>query len=589
MGIRAVGLILALAAALLGRPALAAEPLRVALVIGNATYREGPLKNPVNDAKAMTAVLTEQGFSVIYRQNATKAEMESAIADFGEKLEEGATGLFYYAGHGMQVNGRNYLIPVDAEIKSEQRVRLTTVDVDVVLDQMAAAQSRINMVILDACRNNPFEGRLRSTGGGLAQINAPQGTLIAYATAPGRVAADGAGSNGLYTEELVRAIRQPGLKVEEVFKLVRAAVTRRSNGAQTPWEASSLVGDFYFKALKPEAAAPPSPLAAQQALELALWDAVKDSRSAAELKAYLEQFPKGTFAPLARTRIAALASPAAAPAAKVVAPEPPAPPKPAALPGAEAIPGLNKEGREAYAKFLAGSEHRAFAVARTGGAFGWSAGQADANRAMWAAAQNCAKAARAVCQIHTLNQAPEAPAYETFQKESAQALARLKPEGLSGVFRDENRDFGVVPRRELKAEGYHADTPTSAPGANVVSTVDLARLLAGPAPPLLIDTLDGNRHRTLPGAYWLRGAGNVKSEGDAAVGELLGQIVRGLAGSKDKPVVVFCLSSQCWLSYNAALRLAGAGFTRVLWYRGGIEAWRAAGLAVVQSVVHAQF
>lgn len=582
-------MILALAALLMALPAMAAEPVRVALVIGNATYREGPLKNPVNDAKAMTAVLTEQGFSVIYRQNATKAEMESAIADFGEKLEEGATGLFYYAGHGMQVNGRNYLIPVDAEIKSEQRVRLTTVDVDVVLDQMAAAQSRINMVILDACRNNPFEGRLRSTGGGLAQINAPQGTLIAYATAPGRVAADGAGSNGLYTEELVRGIRQPGLKVEEVFKQVRAAVTRRSNGGQTPWEASSLVGDFYFKALKPEAAAPPSPLAAQQALELALWDAVKDSRSAAELKAYLEQFPKGTFAPLARTRIAALAAPAAAPAAKVAAPEPPAPPKPPALAGAEAVPGLNKEGREAYAKFLAGSEHRAFAMARTGGATGWSAGQADANRAMWTAAQNCARAARAVCQIHTLNQELEAPAYETFQKESAQALARLKPEGLSGVFRDENRDFGIAPRRELKAEGYHADTPTSVPGAAIVSTVDLARLLAGPAPPLLIDTLDGNRHRTLPGAYWLRGAGAVKAEGDAAVSELLAQITQRLAGAKDRPVVVFCLSSQCWLSYNAALRLAGAGFSRVLWYRGGIEAWRAAGLAVVQSVVHAQF
>ena len=224
--------------------AWAAQPGRVALVIGNSTYREAPLKNPQNDAKAMAAALRDQGFEVILRQNASKIEMERAIADFGDKLSEGATGLFYYAGHGMQVNGRNFLIPVDAQISSEQRVRLETLDVDLVLDQMAAARSRVNVVILDACRNNPFERRFRSTGGGLAQINAPEGTLIAYATSPGKVAADGDGDNGLYTEELLKAVRQPGLKVEDVFKTVRVGVSRRSNGAQTPWEASSLVGDF---------------------------------------------------------------------------------------------------------------------------------------------------------------------------------------------------------------------------------------------------------------------------------------------------------------------------------------------------------
>ena len=321
------GVVLGVACALiiLGGAAEAAQPGRVALVIGNSNYREAPLKNPQNDAKAMAAALRDQGFEVILRQNANKTDMERAIADFGDKLSEGATGLFYYAGHGMQVSGRNFLIPVDAQITSEQRVRLETLDVDVVLDQMAAAKSRVNVVILDACRNNPFERRFRSTGGGLAQINAPEGTLIAYATSPGKVAADGDGDNGLYTEELLKAVRQPGLKVEDVFKTVRVGVTRRSNGAQTPWEASSLVGDFYFKdkpvevavaapALPPAPVIAPAPAIPAQSLDLAFWDAVKGSSDPAEMKAYLDQFPTGTFAALARVRMAALSAPKPAPA-----------------------------------------------------------------------------------------------------------------------------------------------------------------------------------------------------------------------------------------------------------------------------------
>ena len=138
----------------------------------------------------------------------------------------------------MQVNGRNYIIPTDAKLSSEQRVKLETIDIDAVLDQMQGARSKVNVVILDACRNNPFERRFRSTSGGLAQINAPEGTLIAYSTAPGRVAADGDGTNGLYTAELLKALRSPGLRVEDVFKQVRVNVARVSNGAQTPWEAS---------------------------------------------------------------------------------------------------------------------------------------------------------------------------------------------------------------------------------------------------------------------------------------------------------------------------------------------------------------
>lgn len=288
---------------------------RVALVIGNSTYKEQPLKNPANDAKAMAAKLRQIGFQVIERQNATKTQMERAVADFGEALSAGAVGLFYYAGHGLQVSGRNFLVPVDAQITSEQRVRLETVDVDVVLDQMDAAKSGVNLVILDACRNNPFERRFRATGGGLAQINAPQGTLIAYATAPGKVAADGDGANGLYTTRLLQHIGTPGMAVEEVFKRVRIDVSRDTNADQTPWESSSLTGSFTFVDAPPPppppvqvaaAPAPPPPAPAPAVDREALfWQSVKDSDDPAMLNAYLAQFPNGTFTPLARAKLAA--------------------------------------------------------------------------------------------------------------------------------------------------------------------------------------------------------------------------------------------------------------------------------------------
>jgi len=245
---RLAALFVLIVAVSLAVPALAApDERRVALVIGNAAYQKVPgLTNPQNDARDVAAVLAKLGAEVIYHANLDKVGMEKAIGAFGDRLKSGSTGIFYYAGHAMQVQGHNYLIPVDAAISAEQRVRLETVDIDVVLDQMAHAKARVSIVILDACRNNPFERKFRSSGGGLAQINAPEGTLIAYATAPGQVASDGEGQNGLYTAELIRFMQEPGRSVEEMFKRVRVAVSRRSNGEQVPWESSSLTGDFYF-------------------------------------------------------------------------------------------------------------------------------------------------------------------------------------------------------------------------------------------------------------------------------------------------------------------------------------------------------
>ena len=227
-------------------PSLAADENRVALVIGNGAYKLGALKNPVNDARAMAAVLKQIGFQVIAVENASKPEMERAVAEFGHALTPGSVALFYYAGHGLQLNGHNFLVPVDAEIATEPDVRLQALDADAIVDQLVAAGSDVNLMILDACRNNPFEQRFRSQGGGLAQIDAPKGTLIAYATAPGHVASDGAGANGLYTAKLIEAIKTPGIPIEEMFKRVRIAVSQATADAQTPWEASSLVGDFYF-------------------------------------------------------------------------------------------------------------------------------------------------------------------------------------------------------------------------------------------------------------------------------------------------------------------------------------------------------
>jgi uncharacterized caspase-like protein len=235
---------------------------RVALVIGNSAYKTAPLANPVNDARAMAGKLRALGFEVHAYENLTQREMNRATTKFGESLASGSVGLLFYAGHGMQVKGRNFLIPIDAEIRTEASVRNEAVDAEQVMEQMDAAKTGLNIVILDACRNNPFERRFRGSSGGLASMDAPKGTLIAYATGPGKVASDGDGANGLYTSEILKVIEEPGLRIEDVFKRVRLNVARATNDEQLPWETSSLVGDFYFKPGQALPAAPsgaPSP------------------------------------------------------------------------------------------------------------------------------------------------------------------------------------------------------------------------------------------------------------------------------------------------------------------------------------------
>ena len=282
------------------------EEPRLALVIGNSAYRESPLRNPVNDVRAMAQRFKELGFTVLAHENASKRTMESAIIEFGRRLAEGGVGAFYYAGHGLQVRGRNYLVPVDAEIEDEASTRVAAVDVELLLEQMTEAKNRVNLVILDACRNNPFERRMRGASRGLAAVDAARGTLVAYATAPGSVAADGDGKNGLYTEELLEALREPGLKIEEVFKRVRINVARRSKGAQTPWESSSLTGDLVVNGTAGVTTAAVSAAAPAPDRESLFWMSIKDGTDPAGFEAYLRQYPQGTFAALARQRLASV-------------------------------------------------------------------------------------------------------------------------------------------------------------------------------------------------------------------------------------------------------------------------------------------
>lgn|GEM_PF-4076766 len=223
-----------------------AQERRIALVIGNSNYSDARLRNSVNDATDMASVLGNLDFSVTLKTDANQKAMENAIRDFGKKLRDGGVGLSYFAGHGLQVKHSNYLIPVGAEIESEGDVKYEAVDAGLVLAKMADAGNGLNIIILDACRNNPFSRSFRSAEQGLAKMDAPTGSILSYSTAPGSIAADGIGKNGLYTSYLLKYIGMPMLKIEDMFKNVRIGVSKDSGGKQTPWESSSLMGDFYF-------------------------------------------------------------------------------------------------------------------------------------------------------------------------------------------------------------------------------------------------------------------------------------------------------------------------------------------------------
>ena len=312
---------------------LLAQENRLALVIGNSDYNESPLDNPENDARDMADTLENLGFTVILRIDADRGEMSRAIRDFGRQLkEQRGVGLFYYAGHGMQIDNRNFLIPVDSALEEEDEVPFESVDVGSILAKMESAGNALNLLILDACRNNPFPSNFRGSNRGLARVEAPIGSLVVYSTAPGDVAADGDGRNGVFTGALLQELRTPGLSLTQTIRRTRAAVVKATEGRQVPWESSSLLQDYYL-AGEPGDASGSSDTADGQSgdaaqietadsdpsnmtksdkqpdesvqidPDLLFWTSINQSQSAAEYRAYLERFPDGLFAPLARTRL----------------------------------------------------------------------------------------------------------------------------------------------------------------------------------------------------------------------------------------------------------------------------------------------
>jgi len=233
---------------------------RIALVIGNANYQVGKLDTPLNDATDMEAALKELGFEVILLKDSSKRQMDDALDQFSTRINQGYVGLFYYAGHGVQVEGENYLIPVNAQIKAEKDVEYESIALGKILGRMESAGNRINLVILDACRDNPFRKFSRSSSRGLTTpVQTASGTLIVFATAPGKVASDGIGRNGLFTSYLLKYIKTPNLDVDLMLRQVRSNVAKDTKNYQVPWNSSSLTGEFAFNQKPETITSKPSP------------------------------------------------------------------------------------------------------------------------------------------------------------------------------------------------------------------------------------------------------------------------------------------------------------------------------------------
>ncbi len=268
---------------------------RLALIIGNSTYGSvTALDNPVNDANLIASALEGLGFKVTLITDANQIAMKRGVAQFGRALRDAgkdATGLFYYAGHGVQSFGTNYLLPVDVALADPADLDLLAVEAQSVLRQMYSARNRTNIVILDACRNNPFSSLPEFNDSGLAEMQAPTGTFLAYATEPGGVALDGSGGNSPFTQALAKGLREPGKPIEQLFKQVRVAVLEQTGNQQTPWDTSSLTSDFFFS----PAATPTDTLQ-----ELEVWRSVQAAGDPVQLMLFLRAYPDSAYAEEAR-------------------------------------------------------------------------------------------------------------------------------------------------------------------------------------------------------------------------------------------------------------------------------------------------
>jgi tol-pal system protein YbgF len=281
---------------------------RIALVIGNSAYKDSPLINPINDARDMSSQLTSLGFTVDTVINANHRQMTKAIQRFGKKLRDKNTvGLFYFAGHGVQVNGSNFLLPVSYNIETEADIEFEAVNAARVLSQMEGAENNLNLMILDACRNNPFTRSFRSASRGLAKMHAPAGSMILYATSPGNVAADGDGKNGLFTSKLLENMSKKGLKIEDVFKKTALEVSRESGKKQFPYIEGYILGDFYFTGPLIIHQSPVNPTTPEKNLisqaETRFWESVEADPGKEMYEAYLQAYPDGHYLSIAKIKL----------------------------------------------------------------------------------------------------------------------------------------------------------------------------------------------------------------------------------------------------------------------------------------------
>jgi uncharacterized membrane protein YgcG len=316
-------LILSLICMMFAASAASAEK-RVAFVVGNGTYKNvAALPNPPIDAKAMAAALRNVGFDVVEGSNLTRDKMTEKLLDFGKKAQGADVAVFFYAGHGIAISGTNYLLPVDADIKSEMDVKLgAAINIDLTLDQ-TMSDAKVKLVFLDACRDNPFAAKIKSNSAtrsvsvqtGLAEMKSGEGTLIAFATGPGQTALDGQeGTNSPFTRALLANLTQPGLEIQQAMTKVRAQVNEETNKGQLPWGHTNLIGSVYLNGAPapaaPGAVASAAPVAVAAApgsdVELEFWRSIKDSNKPEELNAYLTSYPNGQFKALALSRIASL-------------------------------------------------------------------------------------------------------------------------------------------------------------------------------------------------------------------------------------------------------------------------------------------
>jgi hypothetical protein len=277
-------------------------------VIGNSTYKASPLKNPVNDARDMANSLRGYGFTVIERNNLTVKQIGSTLREFRSKLTAGSVALVFYAGHGIQIKGENYLPAVDADIVGEEDVPNQSLSTRQIMDVLADAKSRMNLVFLDACRDNPFARSFRSSSRGLGKENAPSGTLISFATRPGSTASDGDGRNGLYTSVLLQQIKNTDQPIEQVLKRVVTGVKSASMGQQEPWMEGSIEGDFCFGNCKAilQSSLNTQPVISEELREDKFWEDAKLAGNKEAFQAYLDLYPSGRYSGLAKASITKL-------------------------------------------------------------------------------------------------------------------------------------------------------------------------------------------------------------------------------------------------------------------------------------------